>query len=552
MGLGTLFIHHVWVVFDLVAQTPTDWPFLFFLPILLGIYLARRGAFGGRIEACARPVILAGSVLTLLAVFRIAVCYLSTNFISNTYSTLFSETSWLLCLGQPIYSSLQTPEHSSIPYGPYGYVLVGFSQLLLGPSIFSSKLAPFLATAGASLLLYLALRTRVEWLTALALVALANALELPMDPMALWPRPEPFLLLAVSGGLWAATRRELWGPILLGFCLGFAADIKVYAFAFFFMAIAVAWRTHKSPALWVAAAVAAILTLFAPFAAPSISLGHYVATLRMMDEGRRFMDSLALQNLEWGVVLSIIALAPLLIETRKSPETEAALWGNGDLLGALLLSFLVVSHPAGLEGSGPHQLLPFIPVFIYLAAHLRASTASSTTRTWNWPGLALTLSIVLFVEFYALLQGIRQPKSFEPTEALARARLEDIGRIFQSKMPCVLLNAAGSDDTRENESYRAILVFNGMPIGIDATPTMDYESLGYPEPDLADFVARLQAKYHEPIVWICPKGTVPFSETSYFGARNRIFSDQFVSCFFQYFQPAGTTDCFDLYELKSE
>lgn len=550
MGQGILFIHHAWAVFDRAAQTPTTWPFFFFLPILMVIFLAHRGIFGGRLQPYTRHAILTASVLTLLAVFRIAVCYLSTNFISNTYATLFSEVSWLLCLGQPIYSSLDTPEHYSIPYGPYGYVLVGLCQHLLGPSIFSSKLAPFLATIGSSLLLYLALRTQVAWLTALALLALANALELPLEPIELWPRPEPFLLLAVSGGLWAATRCELWGPILLGFFLGFATDIKVYAFAFFFTAIVLAWRNHKSPVVWAAAGVTAVVTLFAPFASSSISLGNYVAMLRMMDAGRKFSEPLAVQNFEWAIVLSLIALAPLLIQKRNSVEMEAAFWKNGDLLGSLFLSFLVVSHPAGLEGSGPHQLLPFIPVFVYLAAHLHASTPSAAAGSWSWPGLSVTLSIVAFVELYAILQGIRQPNALEETEPMAKARIEDIGRIFQAKMPCVLLNATGSDATRLNDSYRAILVFNGMPIGIDATPTADYESLNYPEPDLADFVQRIRAKYNEPMVWICPKGTVPFSETSYFGSCPRIFSDHFVSTFYQYFQPAGSTACFDLYESR--
>ena len=191
----------------------------------------------------------------------------------------------------------------------------------------------------------------------LALTALAQALMLPLDPLGLWPRPEPFLLLAVAGGLWAATRRAWWGPILLGFFIGFAADIKVYHVLPSFP-----WRSSpsaaggiwKSLALGAVAAVVSVATFFAPFASPAISLGNYVAMLRMMDAGRRFIDGLAVANFEWAVVLSLIALAPLLIEKRS--DTQALLWKNVDLLGALVLSALTGGQPSSRAGRHPARI----------------------------------------------------------------------------------------------------------------------------------------------------------------------------------------------------
>jgi len=515
--------------------------------------MVSRGNFQARLTPFVKPIILAGSVLTLLAVFRLTISYLSMNFIINSYATLFAATSWLFCLGQPIYTSIHTQEHYSIPYGPYGYILVGGFQYVLGPSVFSSKLAPFLATFGSLIFLYLTLRTRVEWLCALALTALASALELLLDPIQFWPRPEPFLLLSVCAGMWAATRRRMWGPIVLGLCIGVAIDLKIYGFAFFFMAIAVAWRNHRSLGLWALAGLAGVVAVLLPFAWPNISIGNYLGTLKMMGAGRRFMEGLALQNFEWCVVLSMIGLAPLFINKRESSETMAVLWKNADLWGALLLSFLVVDHPASAEGSGPHHLLPFIPVAIYIAAHLHAAISSKPflERTYNWAGLSMALSIVLFVEVYAVYTGAHEPGKLEPRETLAKERIEDIETVYSEKMPCVLLNAAGSMATQEDDFYRAILVFNGMPMGIDPAGTMDYKSLGYNEPDLSDFVAEVNSKYHKPIVWICPRGTVPFSLTSYFGSCDRVFSDHFVNDFHRIFQLSGQSACFDLYEQKS-
>jgi len=548
-----LVFHHLWGIFDKVSQSPTDWPFIFFLPVIVGISIASHEKLRARLTPFAKPIVLAGSVLTLLAVFRIVITYLSMNFISDAGSTLFATISWLFCLGQPVYSSIHMQAPYSLPYGPYSYMLVGCFQQALGPSVFSSKLAPFLATFGSWIFLYLALRRRVAWLSALALTALAAALLLPFDPMQFWPRPDPFLLFSVSGGLWAATRRGVWGPILLGFFIGFAINLKFYAFIIFFLAIAVGWRTNKSLGLWMLAGLVTVVTALLPFAWPNISMRDYLLVLKMHSDSARFMDVFAAQCFEWGVVFFMIGFSPLFVNKGEAGETISLLRKNFDLWGSLLLSFFLVSFPASNEGASPHHLMPFIPLVIYLAAHLNADISSRPflRRTHRWAGLSLALSIVLVAGLDAFFLSIKVPVAFGPKEALAKEQIADIEQIFQEKMPCVLLNATGSLATHQENFYRTILVFNGMPIGIDPAGEMDYKSLGGYEPNLPAVVAELKLKYNQPIVWICPKDTVPFSLTSYYGSCDKVFSDKFVNDFHRLFQLSGQSSCFDIYEEKS-
>jgi hypothetical protein len=546
-------IHHGRVLMDNVSQVPANWPFLLFLPALAAAYMANREPFRSIIVPRLRPLILIASIITLLAVLRIGASYLATNFILNSYAVLFSTTSWLFCLGQPIYAGMHTPEHYSIPYGPYGYMLVGATQSLLGPSMCSSKLPGFLATFGSLIFLYLALRTRVSWLPAFALAVLAGALQLPLDPIQFWPRPEPFIFFAVSAGLWAATRKSIGGLLALGFLFGFAIDLKIYAFAFFFVAIVVAWTNHKSPVSWMLFGLITLGAIFLPFAWPNISLRNYVEALKIMEAGRRFIDDLAVQNFGWMAMLSFIAISPLLVCRPQQGDWTGLLWKNAALVGAFLLSFLVVSHPASLEGSGPHQLLPFIPVAIFLAAHLYGEVAASFRLVqplrFSLPGISALLSVVLFLDLYALIEAAEKPSLFRPVDALAKQRITDLRQIYLARMPCVLLNVAGSMRTHEDDFYRVLLVFNGMPVGIEPAATMDYESLGYNEPDLADFIARLKSENPgKPIYWICPKDVSPFSLTSYFGSRPKVFSDKFLDDFHLYFQFAGHTPSFDIYE----
>ena len=160
-------------------------------------------------------------------------------------------------------------------------------------------------------------------------------------------------------------------------------------------------------------------------------------------------------------------------------------------------------------------------------------------------------SIALFACISALFLDLEQVQKFGLRETLAKERIADIEQIFREKMPCVLLNAAGSTETHEDDSYRIILFFNGMPIGIDCADSMDYKSLGHYETDLPAFVAETKSKYHQPIVWICPRDTVPFSLTSFFAPNGKVFSDKFVNDFYRYFHLSGHSACFDLYEETS-
>lgn len=498
-----------------------------------------------------KPIVLAGSALTLLATFQMAVSYLSTNFISNSYATLFAMTSWLFHLGQPVYSSIQTQAPYSMPYGPYGYMIVSCFQQALGPSVFSSKLAPFLVTFGSLIFLYLALRTRLGWLGALALTALANTLTLPFEPLQYWPRPDTFLLFAISGGLWASTRREVWGPIMLGFFIGFAVDLKVHAFVPFLLPIAVAWRNNKYFGPWALAGLVAVVTAFLPFAWPNISILDYLRILKM-DSNTMFLDASAIHYVEWCSILFLIGLSPLFANKWQAGETTASLWRNSDLWGPLLLSFLLESYPAC--QIGPNHLMPLIPVVIFLAAHFFADISRKPflQRTPNWVGLSMVISVVLFTGLYALFSDVVELRDLGPKDILAKERIKDIEQIYNKRMPCVLLNASGSVGTYQDDYfYRVILLFNGMPVGIDPTASMDYKYFGKREPDLPSFIAELKSRYNERIVWICAKDTVPFSHPSYFAPYSPVFSDKFIDDFHHYFELSGHTACFDLYEEKS-
>jgi hypothetical protein len=551
MTHGALFFHFR-LLLETISNQPTLWPFLFFLPLAALITLANQPRFRGHFSPWIRPAVATASGLTLAAAFGVAAFYLSANVIFNPYGTLCSMTSWVSSGGAPLYSGPGANEPYSLPYGPYGFMIVGWFQQALGPSLFSSKLPPFLATVGSWVLLYLALRKMQGWLAALALTALAVALPIPFDPLEFWVRPDPFLTLAASAGLWASTRRKGWAPLWIGALIGFAVNLKLYAFAFFFVPVVVTWRVRKSPVSWGLAGLLAAGVMSLPFVYPNISLMDYVRILKM-DSGAVLKDAYVAQYMQWWAVLGMIALAPFYVTRFMPGETSKFLRANIDVLGALLLSFLLVLVPSSKDGANAHHLMPLVPSVVFVSAWLLRDLPGKPflQRDFSTAGLSLALSIVIFAEMFCVFFSAKKTTQLASLDSLARRQIPDLVAIYKAHGPCILLNAATPLEMLATDSFRAILVFNGMPIGIDPAATEDYKALGHREPNLPTFIDRLESKDKLPVVWVCQRGMEPFSGMSLFTPYDKIYSDRFIDDFHRNFRRVGSSTYFDIY-LRSK
>jgi hypothetical protein len=546
MTLYEPLVHHLRYGFEALSERPTDWAFIFFIPVILVMFGCRHEKAPGRLKSLIKPLVVAGSAAILIITIHMAVFYMSMNFIDNSYATLFAMTSWLFHLGMPVYSDAAVPAPYSMPYGPYAYMLVSYCQQAFGPSIYASKMAPFLATLGSTIFLYLALRSRLAWPGALALTALANAMLAPFEPLQYWPRPDPFLLLAVSGGLWASTRKG-WA-IGLGFFIGLSINLKIYSIVYFFLPLACVWRRDKSVGSWTLAGLTTVLIAALPFAMPNISIVDYLRIVEM-DSHTSFRDYSAMQYFEWCILLSMIGFSPLFIHLWTTNETMASLRRNCDLWCSLVLSLVLLGYPCC--KIDPHHLMPCVLVVTFLAACLFADISSRPflDRSPHLIPFSMVLSVAVFTGLNVAVQDISQVKQSKPKELLAVEQIQDIVQIYRAKMPCILLNASGDvGRTQDPYFYRSILVFNGMPEGIDTTASMDYKAFSGREPNLDAVVEEIRSTYHRPIVWICAKNTIPFSLTSYFTPQGPVFSDKFLNDFHREFKLSGHSACFDLYE----
>ena len=552
MSSAAIISHNIRTAFETISQAPTDWPYIFFLPVLAVLFIASQQKYRRWWNPWGRGLLFVGSISTLLGCFYLDFRFLTASFLTNSYATLFAMTAWLYHLGHPIYSTVDIPAPYSLPYGPYGFIIVSFCQQLLGPSIFASKLPAFIVSQASSIFLYLSLRSRINWLGALFLTALSGALLLPFDPFQFWPRPDPFLVFAAVGGLWASTRRGMWGLVFLGFFVGFAVNLKIYALVFFFLPFAVAARNVKTIAAWGVPCFVAFVVAIVPFFWSQVSIVDYLRVIKM-DSNTYFQNRCAIQSAQWFAILIMIGFSPLFVHKWEGDEALAVLRRNVDFSGALLLSFLFVSYPCCEIDF--HHLMPLVPISAFLAAHLysQISARSLFERAPGFAGASMLLSVVCFMGCYTLFQDINESRNFREREIVARERIADIQDIYNHEGPCILVNVSGSNHGYEDDFfYRAILVFNGMPIGIDPTASMDYRYFGRREVDFENCLAEIESEYKLPIVCICANNTLPFSLTSYFPPQGPVFSDQFIIDFYRHFEFSRHSSCFDIYTQKAD
>jgi hypothetical protein len=532
------------------AGSPSLWPFIFFPVFFTALTLHKYWPPAASILPRGHKVFIAGVLLLLGAIFLSHLFYLAGNYLSNSYALLYANLSWISSNGQALYTGPDSVGRYSLPYGPAGYAIVGAFQHLMGPNPFASKLPVFCSWIGGFLFLYLTIRMRHEWKTALAIVTLGMAIFPHFQEFDFWPRPDFFLFFFVLFGLWLVAKNFRFSWIWLGFLIGIAVDLKLHGFAYFLPVIGL--LLQKRPDFLAAATgfcISICMALLPFIVFHQISLTNYLAVLQM-DGGHRFEPNFLSHIYGFLVVLSMTAFAPFIIYRVDGDTLQMIIKKNGLFLLGLIAGVILVLYPASLEGAGEHHLIPFTGLFLFLGAMFYADIKAAGLPRWTFSpvGGSLVFSQWGFIYIYALIVNILFLCHLQADNRTAQLRLVDLDQIMHKHANEIILNAPGSLKSVESDTYRFYLVFHGMPIGIDPTAMMDFTEGRVPEPQLGTLVEKLEAQYHCKAMWISPRNEEPFSETSYYHPFGKVFSDLFVQDFHRRFRLSGHSDYFDIYQ----
>jgi len=535
---------------------PLFFKLAFLSPFFALLWLAKLTKKPSLAASCGHYIFGCISALMILIYLFSIRNYLFSHAFSDHIEPDIASVSWFFWNGNAVYHNLVTQERYSLLYGPYLYVFIGFFQTMLGPNIFATKLPCALAATMALLLLFIAICRKSTWRRALCLTGLAAALLLSFGFFSFWARSDPFILLAVALGVFATTQKGWLCPLLLGLSLGVAVNLKVHSLVYFLPLFLLAWRQKPSVAEIFACLSIAFVTMALPFVVfDNISLVNYFALLKMASH-HGFGAWICLNNLGRFSMLILPAVIGMTFERMcVKNENLYSFKFQCSYFVAILLAFLLILPPASKFGSGPHHLIPFIPIIAFMGAFYLMPVPLLRSYSSKPMGIILMLALAWWVSssiFNGIIGGYDTNLFVRRNEDQARRCIIDVRRIVRDHPHYTVLAGTGSDDSYGVTFSRCELTFEGMPIGVDPGAMMDFEQSGLGHISLASLIGEIKKNYSAPALWIVPKNSPPFTTRSLYPSRNPVFADAFRTDFVKTYTRTETTEFFDIYSLPEK
>jgi len=484
------------------------------------------------------------AVVMLFTFVALSWAYLASPVFFDHVEPQMASISWYFYHGQPLYHDPNGGELYMMPYGPFAYALNGLVESSLGGSILSGKLAGVVAINLALLAAYGLFRKYASRSTAIIAAGFVAAYWISTCYLSLSDRPDSFLILFVLVGLWASTQPSWTGAMLLGLSLGICLNLKIHSPLYFLPLACFALRAGMGWMRLFACGALALLLFFLPFlVVPNLSWNNFLWELSTTThEGYRR------DLLEKNVLWLGLAFTPVLVLIGSSLVNNAAT--TRGILRQHWMSLVGVLVAAGLlallgskNGSGPPHLMPYVAVIVFFGLYL---WQAGLDISWRSSGRFMAAAIVVFCCLFAtfsygyvkIYQAFRALNGASATEA--KSVEADILDILQRRgTDHLLLMGVGDRESYPQTYLRELLVFHGMPMGITVVPVIDWRQAGVAHPDL-DRMREILAQSHpgKDIIWLIPKGTVPFSF---------VFNADFRSTFAKEYALRESTAHFDLY-----
>lgn len=476
------------------------------------------------------------------AVFvAIGVWYLLLPGFAGEVEPVVSSLSWTVESGEPLYHELDAPERYSVLYGPSVFLTNGLFLKLLGPSLFSTKVASFLGAVLSLLLLYGALARRRLDTTAAAMCGLAILYYWAQGFAVYLVRPDALILVSVSFALMATARagKGLAG-LAVAVALGFAINLKVHAGLYFLPALGLlvdrwGWRCL----LWVAPASAAVV--LAPFVFhDQVSLRNYLLWL-----GNATRHGLTSDTLVMTTRFAIFLLLPLFILPLVGSCRAA--WARRHRMALLALgpSMLAVLLLSNKPGAGVVHLLPMVPTIVFLAGRAARSIGPSMLRApLPRRSAGLAYALLLTVLMTGTVRAYQAVRLAEWNTSETREMCSDIEGIMAHYDGLKIAMACGGEEENFRRTWlRPLLVFRDNPLFIDPIAVMDCCLSGRPVTE-ATSRALIEGRVD---LWLVPRQNEPFVKKNWYPPHAQIFTDEFIARFHEHFVREGSSRFFDLW-----
>lgn len=502
--------------------------------------------FRNQCDRIIHPILLILASLILVNYIGLVILYPTWADYADPAEANVAIVSWLFRNGQPIYPNLTAAERYINNYGAFSYIIQSVFLSFLTPSIFSSKVAGCLAGLSSLSLIFLLIRHRLGWKIAtygsaiVSLCFLAQTSASGLLTSSFWVRPDALLLFFTVLGLFLAVRGRKWIAIVgSAIALGISTNLKITAFLHFVPIYVLLLDRFGFISILTSSGIALLITVL-PYLIPQISLTNYWTWLQQVRLKGINSEQIP-KNLLWTGFVSV----PVAIAFLQSVLTDSfKRWLPENLLFCitLILGIVINAVISSTRGALENNMLPFVPLLVYLAIELfqQAKHSKILTPISLSAAIAFTLSIGLAVystEVRFIDRMITAP---------GHRAIVDLNQ-FMTANPNRTIGMGYGAVSYQLSTYRPQLVFKGNPYLLDSASLMEMQASGMnntPETTL-NAMRTCQTK-----IWLIPKGKPPFQVYSYYPPLQKLFSDEFRKIFAQNYDRQSSTKFYDAWVCK--
>ena len=460
-------------------------------------------------------LVLSAAAIVALLLLTECVLYLSLDLYLDHIESNVAISGWDFNHGVPLYElEAGAPRFANI-YGPIASLAELPAFVLLGPSVFASKItAVVMLFSTIAIMWWWFDRNGIRQTAASMLFLLAGLTA--MSPWSFWARADPIETLLVAGALAASAY-----PAIIGVCLGLAVNCKTHAFIYFFPIILEILLHRRFAALLFLAASAAA-TFIVPFLIPGISLHDYIVVLTQQVAGRSFTHEGLAEWLIYAILLPLPVIFALADRGAATLDRAFAIAGLASLAALLYLA----TYP----GAGPYHLLPLIPVLA--AARHRLPTTTRAARIAVLPVFVVALIAAHFC--------LGRMVDWRGRGALADEAVQLV--MASPAQPADMGYGETEPSYKIVQLARAKLDFLGRSPTVDAQVLMELAKSGIDgSRRWIPLIERCQVRR-----WIVPKAEQPFATGSYYDDV-RLFDEDFRRAFAARYRIVGTSDHFTIW-----
>ncbi|MCU7497455.1 MAG: hypothetical protein HF314_09945 [Ignavibacteria bacterium] len=450
--------------------------------------------------------------------------------------------------GLSIYTPSADACRISLGFGPSAYLMSSFFLSILPDPITAGKLSGILPVFFSLMLMLIVLYRKYSLKAAFLSVIYVIIMYLPFGHLSFWNRPESSIILGCTlAGTALISGKRIVTTLLMPLGIAIAVNGKFTSVFYILPLLAFifcqnGWRNLIQVTLLSSVIIILPFLLHSSFPARE----YFFWLLNCLNH--KFIVAQFFRSL----LYAFLFVTPLLVILKEAWVRKSIDDKKSAIIffSVLTVSLFLIAIVAAKEGAGSHHLIPFAAITGFLIPVLMKKYRlrySEIVQVKLNSGAILLWAAAIFYQCYT---GPQSRFVYFLSDSQEQEIADDLMKLKNkySSYSAAMGYTDSKPENYNNTFFRPLLMDKGSKYFIDAPALMDMAEAGMSLPCETVNVIR-QQKYG---IFILPRSGSPFSMTSFYASRYKLFNEEFREAFFDNYLKTDSSRYFTVYTAKSK